>query len=93
MWNQAVMRTVGHGPKPPNEGDDNGKARKHITPEDAKAYATHAKQRMRITQGYRTGIIAGGPQGEEPMRRAAATVGSFAAAAMAGGCRGCHARR
>ena len=91
QWNQAVMSTVGRGPKPPNEDVDNPGV--HLTPDDARAHARYAKQRMRITYEYRTGLIAGGPQGEVPMIGAAKVKGSFAASALAGGCRGCHARK
>ena len=84
VWNQGVLRLVGAGPKQP-KGKDNG----YIEPEGAKAHAEHARQRMRITCGCRNGLIAGGPQGEAPMLRAAASEKSCAAAIIAGGCRGC----
>ena len=69
-WNQGVMKGIGIGPKPPQEEDENGN-RRHVTPEEAKAYAAQAAHRMSITCGYRTGYIARGPQGEAPMLRAA----------------------
>ena len=47
---------------------------------------------LRITSGYRTGIVAGGPQGEAPNVRAAKIKGSAAEMIMTGGCRGCIAR-
>ena len=76
-WNQKVLSTIGRGPPPPKtEGEDN---KGHITPEEAKAYAAYATQRMRITCGCRTGMVAGGPQGEKRMERAAVAKGSAAA--------------
>ena len=88
-WNQKVLSDIGKGPTPPD--DEEGKT--HITPEEAKQFAKYAAQRMRITCGYRTGIIAGGPQGEAPMLRASHTKGSAAEMIITGGCRGCIARK
>jgi len=48
---------------------------------------------MRITCGYRDGLIAGGAQGEAPLFRVAKHKDSYAATALAGGCRGCNARK
>ena len=91
IWNQAVMKAVGKGPPPPTEVDEDGMSR-HVTPQEAKEYARRATRHMRITSGYRTGYIAGRPQGEAPMLRAARKERSHAAMVIQGGCRGCHMR-
>ena len=84
------MKKIGEGPKPPGTTEE--EERNSMSPEEAKAYAVRVRQRMRITYGFRTGLIAGGPQGEAPMQRAGKAKGSYAAMAVAGGCRGCHAK-
>ena len=66
IWNQEVIKAVGKGPPPPTEKDEDGKTR-HVTPQEAKEYAKRAQRHMRVTSGYRTGYIAGGPQGEAPI--------------------------
>ena len=89
-WNQKVLGTIGRGPPlPKTEGEEH---KGHITPDEAKAYAVYATQRMRITCGCRTGMIAGGPQGEKRMERAAEAKGSAAEYIIMGGCRGCMAK-
>ena len=88
-WNSEVMSAIGRGPPVPKTEDGE---KKHVTPEEAKAHAIYAVQRMRITSGCRTGIIAGGPQGEQRMERAARATGSAAEFIMNGGCRGCMAK-
>ena len=88
-WNSEVMGAIGRGPPVPTTEDG---VPKHVTPSEAKAYAAYAVQRMRITSGCRTGIIAGGPQGEQRMERAARAAGSAAEFIMNGGCRGCMAK-
>ena len=63
-----------------------------MTTDAALAHKVRTQRRMRITCGYRTGAIAGGPQAEKPMIRAASKAGSHAAYAAVCGCRGCIAR-
>ena len=87
-WNQKILSNIGKGPTPPT--DDEGKS--HVTAAEARDYARMAKMSMRITSGYRTGIVAGGPQGEAPNIRAAKVKGSVAEMIMTGGCKGCIAR-
>ena len=86
IWNQTVMRNIGKGPPPPKP--EPGQS---LTVADARAYANKATQRMRITCGMRTGTIAGGPQGEKQMERAALTHAA-SAYIIRGGCRGCMAK-
>ena len=90
IWNQKVLSVIGRGPKPPTDEEEGAH---HITPDEAKEYAIHATQRMRITCGYRTNKIAGGPQGEEHVLRAARVKGSAAEMIIQGGCRGCIAKK
>ena len=86
QWNQVVMRGVGKGPV------KEGEKTKAMSTDEALSHKTRTQSRMRITCGYRTGTIAGGPQAERPMMRAASRAGSHAAYAVTCGCRGCVAR-